>query len=188
MKITYDYPMAAAKVFASLRGDRFNFVYVSALGCAYASSLCLIDVFFRADPTEKSSALFAKVKGRTETHLLALPTQDAVYSSLRVYNVRPAMIDDGAAKFKDTRPRPFPMRVMNFLKPVFRVVLPSYMIAPTGLLSQVLVDLAVGDGGPLKSGPGIEAAGRTLESSAIRRWAEIRGGNTKAVPVEDRGL
>jgi len=56
---------------------------------------------------------------------------------------------------------------------MFRTLTPSHT-SPTGLLSQVLVDLATGDGQPL-SGDGIEANGRTLRNTAIRRLGILSG-------------
>ncbi|KAJ6609354.1 hypothetical protein B0H10DRAFT_2166342 [Mycena sp. CBHHK59/15] len=74
IRITHDYPLAAAKAFSSLSGSgKFNFVYVSGEG---------------ADPTEKTFTLFGKIKGRVEVALLALPSSSP-YTGLRVFNVRP---------------------------------------------------------------------------------------------------
>ncbi|KAF7302737.1 ARM repeat-containing protein [Mycena chlorophos] len=69
LRITYDFPMAAAKAFGGL-AEKFNFVYVSGEG---------------ADPEEKSSILFAKTKGKTEKDLRALPSE---YPALRIFNTK----------------------------------------------------------------------------------------------------
>jgi len=152
IRITYDYPLAAAKAFAGLSNrGQFNFVYVSGEG---------------ADPTEKTFTLFGKIKGRTEKDLLALPSTDP-YSTLRIFNVRPGLVDP--PKFH--RPRPMAKKIFldSALAPAMRLFVPS-QVSPTGELSKVLVDLATGDGNPLE-GAGIEAEGRTLRNSAVRRLA-----------------
>jgi len=122
-----------------------------------------------ADPTEKTYTLFGKIKGRTETALLSLPSTLA-YSALRVYNVRPGYVDPP----KHHRPRSIMTKILveHVLAPALRLLLPS-QVSPTGPLSKVLVDLATGDGNALKVTPeaGIEADGRTVRSVAIRRLA-----------------
>jgi len=152
VRITYDFPLAAAKSFSSLSSTgKFNFVYVSGEG---------------ADPTEKTYTLFGKIKGRTEKELLSLPSTPP-YSALRVFNVRPGYVDPPVHQ----RPRTVVKKLLDgTLAPVFRLTIPN-MVSPTGMLSKVLVDLATGDGNalPVEKGNGIEADGRTLRSSAIRR-------------------
>jgi hypothetical protein len=60
------------------------------------------------------------------------------------------------------------------LAPVLRQLMPS-QVSPTGTLSQVLVDLATGDGNALQAekGSGIEDGGRTVRSLGIRRLGEL---------------
>src|SRR5216117_2569804 len=119
---------------------------------------------YSADPTEKSFLLFGKIKGRTETALLALPSTPA-YNALRIYNVRPAYVDPP----EHHRPRTVVKKFVeeSVLAPVFRRLMPN-QISPTGILSKVLVDLAIGDGNalPEEKGNGIEAGGRTLRNVA----------------------
>ncbi|KAI8918452.1 hypothetical protein DFJ77DRAFT_428518 [Powellomyces hirtus] len=147
-RITYDYPLAAARAFAGLNTDTKPFVFVHVSGEG-------------ADPTEKSFMLFGKVKGRAEKDLLALPESAPELAPLRIFNVRPGYVDP-------SRTQQFYKTAMNAaLAPVMRVLAPS-MVSPVGELSKVLVDLATGDGTALE-GSGIEAAGRTVRSSAIRR-------------------
>jgi uncharacterized protein YbjT (DUF2867 family) len=55
-RVTYDYTMAAARVFARLNPEA-TFVYVSGVG---------------TDRTEKGRSMWARVKGRTENDVLAL--------------------------------------------------------------------------------------------------------------------
>ncbi|KDQ16654.1 hypothetical protein BOTBODRAFT_106708 [Botryobasidium botryosum FD-172 SS1] len=155
IRITYDYPLAAAKSFASLQPNngKFNFVYVSGEG---------------ADPTEKTWTLFGRIKGRAEKALLELPSTPP-YGVLRVYNVRPGFVYD-----------PAPQRSRTLMKKIFvdcaigpalRAFMPS-QVSPTAQLSKVLVDLATGDGSPLPAGVGVEDGGRTLRCVGIRRLGD----------------
>ncbi|KDQ62181.1 hypothetical protein JAAARDRAFT_122488 [Jaapia argillacea MUCL 33604] len=151
IRITYDYPLAAAKAFSSLSDTgKFNFVYVSGEG---------------ADPTEKTFTLFGKIKGRAEAALLALPSTLG-FSALRVFNVRPGYVDQSDSTHH--RPRSTGMKILECtVGPVLKTFMPS-QVSPTGELSKVLVDLATGDGNPLPEGVGIESGGRTIRSSAVR--------------------
>ncbi|KAH7098263.1 hypothetical protein BKA62DRAFT_375041 [Auriculariales sp. MPI-PUGE-AT-0066] len=153
VRITFDYPINAAKAFAPINsGKPFKFVYVSGEG---------------ADTTEKSWTLFGKIKGRAERTLAELPSTDPAYAPLRVYSVRPGMVDP-------PEPHKSESLTKRVLGPVFRTLTPS-MVSPTPELARVLVDLALGDGAPLKAAPGIEANGRTVRSKAIRTasWEAI---------------
>ncbi|EME78313.1 uncharacterized protein MYCFIDRAFT_37148 [Pseudocercospora fijiensis CIRAD86] len=73
-ELTLDYPLAAARAFASL-GAHFNFVYMSGEG---------------ANAEKETGQLFARVKGRAERELSKLQEQEP---SLRVYNIRPGGIN-----------------------------------------------------------------------------------------------
>lgn len=116
-----------------------------------------------ADMAEKSWMLFGRIKGRAEKALLSLPSQPA-FSSLRPFNARPAHVIPPEHR----RPLPLVTRLLNYIVTRgFQTFAPNHT-SPTGMLSQVLVDLATGDGQPL-SGDGIEANGRTLRNTAIRR-------------------
>jgi hypothetical protein len=121
-----------------------------------------------ADPTEKTFTLFGKIKGRAEAALLSLPSTPA-YSALRVYNVRPGYVDPPEHHRARSLGRTI---VESVIGPPLRLLMPS-QVSPTGVLSKVLVDLASGDGDALRveKGSGIEAGGRTVRSSAIRRLA-----------------
>ncbi|KAL8975918.1 MAG: hypothetical protein Q9205_007979, partial [Flavoplaca limonia] len=81
--ITYDYALAAAKAFASLN-PLFNFVYLSGDGVTRTPG--------------RFTPLFARVKGEAETSLLAMRS-DA--PGLRIWNVRPAFIDESQNPLKD---------------------------------------------------------------------------------------
>ena len=149
-KITVDYPVAAAKAFASL-GDSMNFVYMSGEG---------------ASSTEKSSMLFGRVKGKAENALLALPNE---YPSLHVYNIRPATINPEGNYLAERKPS-MQDRAATWLGAAFEVVWKSFVIS-TERLAQVCVDLATGDGKPIPPGQGVEKDGRLLRNTAIRRLA-----------------
>ncbi|KDQ62180.1 hypothetical protein JAAARDRAFT_30081 [Jaapia argillacea MUCL 33604] len=151
IRITYDYPLAAAKAFSSLsETGKFNFIYISGEG---------------ADPTERTFTLFGKIKGRAEAALLALPSTPG-FGALRVFNVRPGFVDPSGTTLH--RPRSIGMGILErTVVPLARALMPS-QVSPTGVLSKVLVDLATGDGDPLPEGVGIEAGGRTIRSSAVR--------------------
>lgn len=148
VRITHDYPIAAAEAMSSL-SDNFNFVYVSGEG---------------ADPTEKSRTFFGKIKGRTETALLALSSP---HPSLNVFNVRPAYVDPTQSSIPTDRKRKWYERSVDFLAPVMRTVIPS-MVIPSDKLGEYLVKLALSDGSPREKGDGIEAEGRTVRNWAIR--------------------
>ncbi|KAJ7724257.1 hypothetical protein B0H16DRAFT_1677653 [Mycena metata] len=155
IRITYDYPLAAAKAFSTLsETDKFNFVYVSGEG---------------ADPTEKTWTLFGKIKGRAEVALRALPSTPA-YNALRIFNVRPGGV---MASPGDERPgMGLPLRFgLTTAGSLLRVFAPS-MISPTKALSKVLVDLAIGDGSPLPAGTGIEDDGHLVRCVGVRRLGD----------------
>jgi len=151
IRITYDYPLAAAKAFSTLsENNKFNFVFVSGEG---------------ADPTEKTLTLFGKIKGRTEVALRALPSTPS-HSALRVFNVRPGFVDPSPL---DQREKSALKRVgLSVLGPVFRNLAPA-RVSPADVLAKVLVDLATGDGNPVEPGTGIEDDGRTVRCIGVRR-------------------
>ncbi|KAJ8097177.1 hypothetical protein POJ06DRAFT_40679 [Lipomyces tetrasporus] len=152
IRITHDYPVAAAKSFSSLSSTgKFNFVYVSGEG---------------ADPTENSMLLFGKIKGRTESELLSLPTA-STWNALRVFNVRPGYVDP-ITKHHPSTPVVPRLLVDYAIAPFLRKFMPN-SVAPANVLAKVLLDLAASDGNALQPGIGIEAGGRTLRNSAVRR-------------------
>lgn len=166
-QITYQYPIAAAKAFAGL-SPQFNFVHVSGEGVTRTPS--------------RFTQLFAKVKGEAEASLLSLLS---TYPSLRVYNVRPAFIDDTQGpKLREAPPKQFSYRVADAMAPLVRALYPSG-ISPTGKLAEVLVDLVEEKRTAAKtkealSGKGVtwEAAkadelGVLLENVGLRRLAGL---------------
>jgi len=155
-ELTHDWPMEAAKAFGNTKdrsGKRFNFVYVSGEG---------------ADQTQKARAMFGRIKGRAEKDLLDL----ANGTHLSVYNLRPAGIDGSDSASKPERARSMPEAIVGWLYPVIKAVAPKYH-TPVDSLAKVAVDLATGDGQPLKLDAGVEADGRTLRNVAIRRLAGL---------------
>ncbi|KAI9762607.1 MAG: hypothetical protein M1840_001200 [Geoglossum simile] len=155
VRITHDFPLAAARAFATLPtpGGRFNFVYVSGEG---------------ADQTEKTFTLFGRIKGRTERALLALPASNLSLTSLRIYNVRPAYVYPAARG----RSRPFAVKIADLaIAPIMIRFLPSQM-SHSGVLAKVLTDLATGDGEPLSAGTGVEDEGRLLRNIGVLRLGD----------------
>jgi len=160
VKITYDYPMAAAKAFASLSSPKpFKFVYVSGEGATTTPGLL--------------TARFGIVKGRTEAALLAL-SKDPAYSTFKPYSLRPGGVDPGQHReiheylpvnswFKKYAGIGF-LGVMNTVY--------AGMVSPTKDLGRVLTELAASDGEPLE-GKGIDGEGRTISNIAMRRLAGI---------------
>ncbi|KAJ7610788.1 hypothetical protein FB45DRAFT_941632 [Roridomyces roridus] len=152
IRITYDYPLAAAKAFSTLsEKDHFNFVHVSGEG---------------ADPNEKAWTLFGKIKGRAELALRGLPSMPA-HSALSVFNVRPGLVGPPATQTG------FKSKVMKPLYPVLTALVPAHMVTLPPVVAKVLVDIAVGDGRPLQPGIGVEDEGRTLRCAGIRRMAGL---------------
>ena len=155
--------MAAAKAFATL-SLQFNFVYISGEGVNITSasrvSNVLADLPQATRKPGRFSALFARVKGETETSLLSLiPT----YPSLRIYNVRPAFIDDTGAKLKEGS-KPFSYALMDKMAPVLRLAWPS-AVSPTGKLAEVLLCCAEEQGPKEEVKKAFEGKGVTWEGN-----------------------
>jgi hypothetical protein len=176
-EITKDYPLAAAKAFASL-SNPFKFVYVSG---TFHSSILIIATLTRAQIGEGATTdpgmftpLFGKVKGETEKAFLEL---SKTTPSLKPYSLRPAGVDPTY----HSEIQPFIPRTKSFmlkiaqaaLLPVFRAV-GANMVSPTKELGQVLVDLAMSDGERLQ-GQGVLGEGRTISNVGMRRLAGLWG-------------
>ncbi|KIJ49851.1 hypothetical protein M422DRAFT_777237 [Sphaerobolus stellatus SS14] len=152
VKMTHDYPMAAAKALSTV-SQSLNFVFISAT---------------RADQSEGSGQLYGRIKGRAEKHLFELAEETP---SLKVYAARPAFIDPQGNHIRET-PESLPKRAflgtMSFL-------LSSFPTAQIGSfpLAKALTTLALGDGKPLDPGPGIEYDGRVVKNIALRKLAGI---------------
>ncbi|KAH7055729.1 hypothetical protein B0J12DRAFT_428318 [Macrophomina phaseolina] len=160
IKITQDYPLAAAKAFSGLN-DPFKFVYVSGEGATQTPG------YF--------TPLFGRVKGLAETQLLELPR--AGYPSLRPYSVRPAFVDKAghAAVIEAQKGRSGAHDLTAaLLGPPVRMLYQNF-VSPTALLGDFFVKLAVGDGEPLR-GDDVEGEGRIVPNKAFRRIMREEGG------------
>lgn len=151
-EITVEYPLAAAKAFATL-GEKMNFVYISGEG---------------ADMHEKSWAMFGRIKGRAERMLLEA---QSVHPSLKVFNMRPALINPQGRYLADRAPS-FRDRMLSGFGTIFAAVWKNGEI-PTKPLAKVAVELAVGRGEPAAAGVGVEADGRLLRNAGIRKLAGL---------------
>lgn len=149
-KITVDYPAAAAKAFSTL-GDKMNFVYMSGEG---------------ADTNEKTYMMFGRIKGRSENNLLAVAKE---HQSLNIYNIRPATINP-QGNYQAERKVSMKDRLCTHVGNAFEHVWKSFVI-PTDKLAKACVDLATSDGKPIPAGEGVEADGRLLRNTALRRLA-----------------
>lgn len=159
-RITYDYPLAAAKAFATLNAPApFKFVYVSGEGATTTPGLF--------------TAHFGVIKGRTEAALLAL-SKDPAYPNLKPYSLRPGGVDPGAhEEIKEFVPEKKGVKKVGeqMLLPVLNAVYKG-MLSPTRELARVLTDLAKGNGEPLE-GKGVSGEGRTVSNAGMRRLAGI---------------
>lgn len=163
-ELTHDWPLAATKAFGEMKGKdstssgggRFNFVYVSGEG---------------ADQTQKARAMFGRIKGRAERDLIDLASS-AERTKLDVYNLRPAGIDGSGSAAKPDRVVSLPEGVASWMYPAVKLFAPKWH-TPVDSLAKVAIDLASGDGKPLKAEAGVEPDGRTIGNVAIRRLAGL---------------
>ena len=156
MKITYDYPLAAAKAFSSLSSP-FKFVYTSGEGTTTTPSYL--------------TPYFGVIKGRAEAALLELHKADP---NLLPFSVRPGFVDPSS--HPEIHPflpqdKPFVQKLGYALGPVIRTFLQG-SVSPTADLGRVMVELAMGNGEKLE-GKGIEAEGRTVSNKGFRRLAGL---------------
>jgi uncharacterized protein YbjT (DUF2867 family) len=109
--ITYDYAVNAAKVMLQANPS-IKFLFLSGMG---------------ADSKEKSRTLFARIKGKTENALLKLPFK-------QLYIARP-----GGIKPSTWNPNaPFSEKIMYPLFPLFKLLLPSFVITAVQLAHAML--------------------------------------------------
>ncbi|KAL8916961.1 MAG: hypothetical protein Q9172_006027 [Xanthocarpia lactea] len=141
--ITYDYALAAAKAFASL-SPTFNFVYISGDGATRNPSKC--------------TPLFGCVKGEAEVSLLALRSDNP---GLRVWNVRPAYIDETQNPLRDGSDIVL-KKVMDRAVPLLRTVWPSG-VTPTGPLAGLLESCALDTSSKEDVKARIQGTGVTIE-------------------------
>ncbi|KAJ5908056.1 hypothetical protein N7495_000738 [Penicillium taxi] len=156
VKITLDYPTAAAKAFSGL-SDSFNFVYVSGEGATQTPGIF--------------TPFFGDIKGQCEAALIALSD---TYHSLKPYSVRPAFVDPAhdPKVLEHVLQRPDQQvwskkLLRSAIGPAVRYALPS-QVSPTKYLGKFLTNLAKGDGRPL-SGEGISGNGWIVSNVAFRR-------------------
>ncbi|KAJ3529656.1 hypothetical protein NM208_g9661 [Fusarium decemcellulare] len=129
IKITKDWPLAAAQAFSSLppEGEPFRFIYVSGGGATQNPNFM--------------TAFYGRVKGETETCLSGLRTP-----RLLIESVRPAGVDaSDHDAIKPYIPDPgLAYKVMGaFLRPLFTKLMTS-MHSPTEPLGKFLVGMAIG--------------------------------------------
>ena len=144
VKITYDYPVAAARAFAQLAGrtdgdgagsGKLNFVYVSGEGATHRPG--------------RFTQLFARVKGQAELALMGLTKEKWCEGKLNMVMARPGGVD-GSNQPEIWGPvmqrRGWLLRAG--MKPMLVVIGATYpnMMIPTENLGRVLVELAMGEG------------------------------------------
>jgi uncharacterized protein YbjT (DUF2867 family) len=136
-RVTHDLTLAAARTLAR-KNPGMTFVYVSGLG---------------TDSSEKGRSMWARVKGRTENALLALPFKAAVM-------FRPGLIRPLHGIKSRTRLYRFSYAVLGPLFPVIGALLPK-TVTTTEAVGRAM--LAVAKGGaprPVLETPDINALGK----------------------------
>jgi uncharacterized protein YbjT (DUF2867 family) len=116
--ITYDLTIAAATTLARLN-PKMTFVYVSGMG---------------ADSTEQGKIMWARVRGKTENALLALPFK-------AVYIVRPAAIQPLDGIQSKTTAYQVGYTILKPLLPLLHKTFPKY-VTTTAQLGNVMITLA----------------------------------------------
>jgi uncharacterized protein YbjT (DUF2867 family) len=117
-RVTYDYTLAAANTLIRLN-PRMIFVYVSGAG---------------TDSSETGRIMWARVKGRTENALLALPFAAA-------YMLRPGIIQPLHGIKSKTRSYRVFYSLSAFLLPVLRAVFPNHVLS-TSQIGSAMLNLA----------------------------------------------
>ncbi|TCV92355.1 putative NAD(P)-binding protein [Luteibacter rhizovicinus] len=117
-KLTYDLTMAAATTLARLNPD-MTFVYVTGAG---------------TDSTEKGQSMWARVKGRTENALLALPFRAA-------YMFRPGGIEPMNGEVPKTASVRWIYYLMRPVFPLLTKMLPKY-ITTTERMGRAMLKVA----------------------------------------------
>jgi uncharacterized protein YbjT (DUF2867 family) len=122
-KITYDWTLAAAHTFTGTGNDSLTFVYVSGAG---------------TDSTERGRTMWARVKGRTENALLAMP--------FHAYMVRPGYIQPlhGATSRTPAYRRMY--AALSWLYPLLRRIMPG-QVTTTESLGRAMLAVARWRGG-----------------------------------------
>ncbi|KAF2854491.1 hypothetical protein T440DRAFT_415744 [Plenodomus tracheiphilus IPT5] len=154
VEITHDYPLAAARAFATLHPERpFAFVHVSGEGATQKPSMF--------------TPRFGRVKGQIESALFELGMQNAMF---KVYNVRPAGVDPtGHPEIHPFIPHQAASK--RLLVAGLGVVYQS-MLTPTRPMGRIMTELAISNGEPLE-GSDAGMAGRLVPNAALRRMAGL---------------
>lgn len=139
-RVTHDYAVAAARALHAA-SPSLTFVYVSGEG---------------TDPTGRSRQMWARVKGRTENDLLAMP--------MHAYMFRPGYIQPVDGAVSRTRLYRTLYRVTAGLYPLLRRVVPRH-ITTTAAVGHAMLAVARMDG----SGPAV------LRNPDINRLAAASG-------------
>ncbi|KAL5332195.1 hypothetical protein BJX70DRAFT_384856 [Aspergillus crustosus] len=156
VKITLDYPLAAAEAFATL-SESFNFVYVSGEGATQSPR------FY--------TPIFGTTKGHAESALIALSKK---YPGLKPYSVRPAYVDpfNDPNVLKHVLQRPDQQTLLKKSLHATAGRLMRNVIkgqhSPTEYLGKFLTDVAKGDGKPLQ-GEGVYEGGWIISNAALRK-------------------
>ncbi|PTB63999.1 hypothetical protein BBK36DRAFT_1125481 [Trichoderma citrinoviride] len=161
IRITKDYPLAAARAFSSLSDSEdqpFRFVYVSGEGATQEPGYC--------------TATFGRVKGETEVALAEMSNETR---SMRTYSVRLGAVDASqhdAIKKYIPDPGALYRAMGSALYPVIRTVMPLGL-APTDIAGDCLCKMAMGKLDDKLEGPGAIKNGLswTLNNKAMRRVA-----------------
>ncbi|GJC78692.1 protein fmp52, mitochondrial [Colletotrichum liriopes] len=161
VKITKDYTLEAAKAFANLppENEPFRFIYVSGKGATQQPG--------------RFSAIFARVKGETET---LLSEMRAANPRLRTESIRPAFVDNvDHDAIKPYVPDPGMLyKLMNVsLASMTRTLLPSF-VSPTEIMGKFMAEMAMGkiDADLAAGGEGITTLNgglRIVENTGFRR-------------------
>ena len=117
-RVTYDFTLAAARALVSA-SPRMTFCYVTGLG---------------TDSSEKGRSMWARVKGRTENALLAMPFKAA-------FMFRPAFIQPRKGVRSKTGWYQAVYNTMGPFYPLLRRLLPAYMTT-TENLGKAMIEVA----------------------------------------------
>lgn len=148
VKITHDYPLAAAKALAGKGEGRVNFVYISGEGVNWTGK----------------GQLYSRIKGQAEQSLISLSQQ---HPNLNTYCLRPGVI--GAKHNLAQRKANWTDVSLKIMAPVTELLWKSMAIS-TETLAKACLGLVVGDGRPVEGkGVCVEGEGRVLGNVALRR-------------------
>ncbi|OJJ08482.1 hypothetical protein ASPVEDRAFT_144479, partial [Aspergillus versicolor CBS 583.65] len=163
VKVTQDYPLAAAKALSGL-SDLFKFVYVSSGG---------------ANPSPTSlTPFYGHIQGRTETTLLLLPSSG--HPSLKPFSVRLRYVDPAndpsAWETITLRPDWHALETSityGLMGPVLRLLAPAFVF-PTRVVGSFITGLAMGNGESLPGDQeGVNGGGRIIWNRAMREMSGL---------------